>query len=82
MFVFRFGKVLEYDETYACESWSNDQLMKAVSFYATCIQYGIEIQEAYSLSFMYVTMENHPDVEYSSFHKKKIESIFNHVEKA
>ena len=76
MFVFRFGKIIEYDETYGCDSWSNEQKMKAASFYATCIQYGTEIQEAYSLSFMYVTINSQPETDYSSTYKNKIESIF------
>lgn len=82
MFVFRFGKVVEYDEMYACDSWSDEQKMKAASFYATCIEYNIQTQEAYSLSFMYVTINSEPETDYSTVYKKKIHSILSRVEKA
>ena len=82
MFVFRFGKLIEYDELYSNPSWSNEQLMKAASFYATCVHYGKQNIEAYSLSFMYVSMENQPETDYPTTYKNKIDSIINIVEKA
>ena len=80
MLVFRFGKIIEYNELYSNLSWSNEQLMKAASFYATCIHYGYEEKEAYSLSYMYATMDNEPEIDYPNIYIKKIELIIRKIE--
>jgi hypothetical protein len=82
MHVFRFGKIIEYNTMYADSAWSYEQLLKASSAFATFLHHNIETQEAYSLSFMYVSMENHPELDYPSIYKKKIDSIFSLVERA
>jgi len=81
MYVFRFGKIVHYDELYSDPKWNCDQILKASSIYATFIHYGIEEQEAYSLSYIYVSMECEPELEYPTIYKEKIESIFGLVEK-
>lgn len=80
MFVFRFNTIIEYDETYADTKWSYEELLKASSAYATFIHYGIKPQEAYSLSFIYVSMEYQPELDYPMIYKEKIASIFSLVE--
>lgn len=82
MFVFRFNKIIEYNEMYADIRWSYEQLLKASSAFATFLHYGIEEEEAYSLSFIYTSMENQPELDYPNIYKKKIDSIFNLVERA
>jgi hypothetical protein len=82
MFVFRFNKIIEYNEMYADIKWSYEQLLKASSAFATFIHYGIEEEEAYSLSFIYTSMENQPELDYPTIYKKKIDSIFSLVERA
>ena len=82
MFVFRFNKMIEYNEMYADIKWSYEQLLKASSAYATFLHFGIEEEEAYSLSFIYISMENQPELDYPNNYKKKIDSIFSLVERA
>ena len=82
MYVFRFGKFYEYNETYGDPSWSYDELLCASSAYASFCHYGIEESEAYSLSFMSVAMNHDPELDYPESFKIKMKQVFNHVEKA
>jgi nucleoside-diphosphate-sugar epimerase len=70
------------NEMYADIKWSYEQLLKASSAYATFLHFGIEEEEAYSLSFIYTSMENQPELDYPNIYKKKIDSIFSLVERA
>lgn len=82
MFVFRFGKIYTYDETYADPKWNYEQLCIAASTYATFRHHTIDENEAYTLAFMYVTMELEPEIDYSKSYSSKIKSLFSLVEKA
>ena len=82
MYVFRFGKIYNYDENYADSMWSNDELLIASSYYATCMYLGYNEELSYSLSYMYTSMKNQPELKYSDTHMKLLNNIFNRVEKA
>ena len=80
MHVFRFGKIYIYDEKNADIAWSYDELLIASSYYATCLQYDYSEELSYSLSYMYVSMKNHPELKYADTHMKLLKSIINRVE--
>jgi hypothetical protein len=64
MKVFRYGKFYDYDETYGDKSWSDEQMFRASSLYATCRYLGYEEVLAYSLSYMYIINESVPETRY------------------
>jgi hypothetical protein len=66
MKVFRYGKFYEYDEIFGDNSWSNEQIFKAASLYATCCHLGYDTNTSYSLSYIYVTREYVPETCYDS----------------
>jgi len=83
MFVFRFGKFYEYDESFADYSWSYEQILKAAAFFATCRYYNYDENLCYSLSSMYIYMDgNHPEMKYEKNHMDILENIKGLVEKA
>ena len=80
--VFRYGKIYNYDEVYGNNSWGNEQYLIASSLYATLRHMNVSEDEAYSLSFMYVSQMYDPELDFPQQYKKKLESIFNLLEKA
>lgn len=80
MYVFRFGKIYIYDEEKADIAWSYEELLIASSYYATCVHYGYSEELSYSLSYMHVSMQNHPELKYGNTHMKLLKSIINRVE--
>ena len=83
MFVFRFGKFYEYDESYADSSWSYEQVLKAAAFFATCHHYKYDENLCYSLSSIYIYMDdNHPEMKYEKVYVDMLENIKDLVEKA
>ena len=82
MHVFRFGKVYIYDEENADIAWSHADLLLASSYYATCRYYKYDENISYSLSYIYVSMKNHPELKYSEEHVNLLNTIINRVETA
>jgi hypothetical protein len=75
--VFRANSIIQYDEINSDVSWSYEDLLCASSFYATCIVKGLETSLSYSLSYMYVMINKHPDMSFSKIHMNIISSIIN-----
>lgn len=75
--VFRDSSIIHYNENNADNSWSYEEVLIASSFYATCIQKGIDNSLSYSLSYMYVMMKKHPDMSFSKTHMDMIDKIIN-----
>lgn len=75
--VFRDSSIIHYDENNSDNSWSYEEVLIASSFYATCVQKGIDISLSYSLSYMYVMMKKHPDMSFSKTHMDMIDKIIN-----
>jgi hypothetical protein len=73
--VFRDTSIIQYDEKNADISWSYEEVLMASSFYATCVQKGIDTSLSYSLSYMYVMMKKHPDMSFSKTHMDMIDKI-------
>ena len=86
MKVFRFGKFYEYDESYAQDGWSNEQILKAAAFFATCKHFNYDEILCYNLSSMYILLEGNnpsqPELCYEKNHMDLLESIKNRVERA
>lgn len=82
MYVFRFGKIYNYDEDYADNAWCYDEMLIAASHYATCCVLGYSEDVAYSLSYMHVSMKNEPELRYSKEHKNMLDTITRRVERA
>ena len=82
MLTFRFGKIYNYNEDFADDLWSYNDLLVASSYYATCKHLGYMEDLCYSLSSMYVSMSNQPELRFSSEHMNLMKQIFNRVEKA
>ena len=82
MYTFRFNNIYVYNEDYADDSWSHDDLLIACSYYATCKHLGYAEDLCYSLSYMYVSMLIQPELRFSTEHMNLMKTIFNHVEKA
>ena len=75
MKVFRYGKFYDYDETFGDESWSNEQMFKAASLFATCSHLGYDTSISYSLSYIYVTREHVPETSYDSKYEEMLEKV-------
>ena len=75
--VFRDSSIIYYDENNSDNSWSYEEVLIASSFYATCINNGIDNSLSYSLSYMYVMMKKHPDMSFSKTHMDMINKIIN-----
>lgn len=75
MKVFRYGKFYKYDEIFGDNSWSNEQIFKAASLYATCCHLGYDTNTSYSLSYIYVTREYVPETSYDSKYEEMLETI-------
>ena len=73
--VFRDSSIIYYDEKNSDNSWSYEEVLIASSFYATCVQRGIDNSLSYSLSYMYVMMKKHPDMSFSKTHMDMINMI-------
>lgn len=82
MYVFRFGKIYNYDEENADNAWCYDKILIAASHYATSCYLGYSEDVAYSLSYMYVSMINQPELTYSKEHTKILDTITRRVERA
>jgi len=80
--VFRSGKIYEYDEIYGCATWSKEQFFIASSLYASLKHLNYSNDEAYSLSYMYVSKENDPELEYENIYSNTLKKVFNLLEKA
>lgn len=81
MYTFRFGKIYNYDEENGDTAWTKEELFIASSYYATCKHMGYSEDLSYSLSFMYVSMINQPELKYEE-HSKLLKSIASRVERA
>jgi hypothetical protein len=81
MKIFRFGKFYEYDESFADNSWSYEQILKAAAFFATSRYYNYDESLCYSLSSMYVYMDE-PEMKYEKIYMDMLETIKDLVEKA
>jgi len=75
--VFRANSIIQYDEMNSDVSWSHEDLLCASSFYATCIVKGYNSSLSYSLSYMYVMVNKHPDMFFSKTHMDMINTIIN-----
>ena len=75
--VFRANSIIHYDEINSDISWSYEDTLSASSFYATCIVKGFNSSLSYSLSYMYVMINKHPDMSFSKTHMDMISSIIN-----
>lgn len=82
MLTLRFGKIYTYDETNADDSWSYDNILIASAYYATCRHFGYSEDLSYSLSYMHVSMNNQPELRFSTEHINLMKVISNRVEKA
>ena len=82
MKVFRFGKFYDYDESYAQDDWSYEQILKAAAFYATSRHYNHDERLSYNLSSMYVLCESKPELSYEKSDMDLLESIKDLVERA
>ena len=75
MKVFRYGEFYDYDEAFGDDSWSNEQMFKAASLYATCCHLGYDTNTSYSLSYIYVTREYVPETSYDSKYEDMLEKV-------
>lgn len=82
MKLFRKGSFFEYDESYSDDSWSYDQLLKASAFYATCKNYGYDDEICYSLSSIYVYLDEQPGIVFDIKYMDMIKKIKHLLEKA
>ena len=82
MKVFRKGTFFIYDESYSDDSWSYDQLLKASAFYATCKKYGYDDEISYSLSSIYVYLDDQPGIVFEKKYMDMIQKIRHLLEKA
>ena len=73
--VFRKGTIIEYDTNYSDSSWSHQELMEASSFFATCIMKNIDVEKAYSISFIYIMTKKYPDMCFEKTYMDIISSI-------
>ena len=82
MFVFRYGNIYEYDEKFADNTWTYEELLIASSFFASCVYRNIDKEKAYSLSSMYVLKNKvlygrsskEPELQYPEIYEKDIEN--------
>ena len=75
MKVFRCGNFYDYDETYGDKSWSDEQIFRASSLYATCRHLGYDEVLAYSLSYMYIINESVPETVYQEEYMRILKKL-------